>query len=184
MIRDSHDAKYFISKDHPEHDAWVRQQGGNSARGGDDRSNVEGSRQDRQAGANGRAQDMNSAVGANIDDQPAWGPTGYDRAEYYYIPDINSYYSVSEHQYIFWGGTDWKHAASLPASYGNYDPYRSYKVVINENTPFENNNSHRAKYSSFKGSKVQPMIRDSHDAKYFASKDHPEHQNWVREHQR
>ena len=59
---------------------------------------------------------MDGSVGVNIGDQPGWGPTGYDRAEYYYIPDVDSYYSVSEHQYIYRDGSNWKHGASLPAS--------------------------------------------------------------------
>jgi len=126
---------------------------------------------------------MNGSVGVNIGDQPIWGPTGYDRADYYYIPDIDSYYSVSEHQYIYRDGSDWKHGASLPSSYGSYDPYHSYKVVVNEDKPYQNNDSHRAKYSTFKGVKDQPVIRDSHDPKYFVNKDHPEHDNWVKQQQ-
>ena len=33
-------------------------------------------------------------ININIDMQPAWGPSGYDYAEYYYIPEINIYYDV------------------------------------------------------------------------------------------
>ena len=116
----------------------------------------------------------------NIADQPVWGPTGYDRADFYYIPDIDCYYSVSEHEYIYRDGSDWKHGASLPASYGNYDPYHSYKAVVNEDKPYQNNASHQAKYSSFKGVKTQPVIRDSNDPKYFVNKDHPQHDAWVK----
>jgi len=124
---------------------------------------------------------MNGSVGVNIGDQPIWGPTGYDRADYYYIPDIDCYYSVSEHQYIYRDGANWTHAASLPSSYSSYDPYHSYKVVVNEDKPYQNNDRHRTKYSAFKGTKDQPVIRDSHDPKYFVNKDHPEHDRWVNE---
>jgi hypothetical protein len=124
---------------------------------------------------------LNGSVGINISDQPVWGPTGYDRADYYYIPDIDSYYSVSEHQYIYRDGSGWKHGASLPSNYSGYDPYHSYKVVVNEDKPYQNNESHQAKYGTFKGVKNQPVIRDSHDPKYFVNKDHPEHDKWVKE---
>jgi len=117
----------------------------------------------------------------NISDQPVWGPTGYDRADYYYIPDINSYYSVSEHQYIYKDGSNWKHAASLPSSYKNYDPYHSYKVVVSGDKPYQNNAHHKAQYSKYKGVKNQQMIRDSKDPKYFVNKDHPQHDNSVKE---
>jgi hypothetical protein len=124
---------------------------------------------------------MYGSVGMNIGDQPIWGPTGYDRADYYYIPDIDCYYSVSEHQYIYRDGSNWTHGASLPSRYSSYDPYHSYKVVINEDKPYQNNDSHQVKYKTFKGTKDQPVIRDSHDPKYFVNKDHPEHDNWVKQ---
>ena len=109
-----------------------------------------------------------------------FGTDGYDRADFYYIPDIDCYYSVSEHQYIYRDGENWRHAASLPASYGNYDPYHSYKVVVNEDKPYQNNVNHQTKYSSYKGVKTQPVIRDSKDPKYFVNKDHPQHDAWVK----
>ena len=101
----------------------------------------------------------------NIRDQPDWGPTGYDQASYYYIPDIDAYYSVSDHQYIYRDGSDWKHAASLPSTYSGYDPYHSYKVVVNHDKPYQDNDSHRSQYGKFKGVKDQPVIRDSHEQK-------------------
>jgi hypothetical protein len=121
---------------------------------------------------------MSGSIGVNINDQPVWGPEGYDHAEYYYIPEIDSYYSVSEHQYIYRDGPAWRHGATLPSTYSGYDPYYSYKVVINENNPYQNHESHRAKYGMFKGKKDQPVIRDSRDPKYFENKDHPQHDKW------
>jgi hypothetical protein len=126
---------------------------------------------------------MDGSVGVNITDQPVWGPTGYDHADYYYIPDIDSYYSVSDHQYIYKDGSTWKHAAALPASYGSFDPYTSYKVVINKDKPYQNNDTHKTQYSNFKGVKDQPTIRDSKDPKYFVNKDHPQHDTWAKQQQ-
>jgi hypothetical protein len=123
---------------------------------------------------------MYGSFGVNISDQPVWGPTGYDHAEFYYIPDIDSYYSVSERNYIYRDGTNWVHGASLPSSYRDHDPYHSYKVVVNEDKPYQNNATHQAKYREFKGRRDQPVIRDSRDSRYFVNKDHPEHENWVR----
>jgi hypothetical protein len=117
---------------------------------------------------------------ANISDQPIWGPAGYDRADFYFIPDIDCYYSVSEHEYIYKEGSGWSHGATLPSRYGSYDPYNSYKVVVNEKTPYQNHDVHQAKYAAYKSVKNQPVIRDSKDPKYFVIKDHPEHDNWVK----
>jgi len=124
---------------------------------------------------------MSGSTSVNISDQPVWGPEGYDHAEYYYIPDIDSYYSVSEHQYIFRDGSRWIHGATLPSTYNGYDPYHSYKVVINEKEPYQNHDSHQAKYVTFKGKKDQPVIRESNNPKYFVNKDHPQHDNWVKQ---
>ena len=99
----------------------------------------------------------------------------------YDIPDIDVYYSVADRQYIYNDGTTWIHVASLPVRYSSYDPYTSYKVVINESTPYQNNGKHSSQYGHFKGSRDQEVIRNSHDAKYFVIKDHPDHDKWVKE---
>ena len=124
---------------------------------------------------------MYGSVGVNIGDQPIWGPEGYDHADFYYIPDIDCYYSVSERQYIYRNGAAWEHGYSLPPRYNGYDPYHSYKVVVNEDKPYQNHDSHQAKYGAFKGVKNQPVIRDSKDPKYYINKDHPQHDTWVKQ---
>jgi hypothetical protein len=121
---------------------------------------------------------MNGRLTLNVSDQPTWGPTGYDRVEYYYFPDIDAYYYVQNHQYVYLDAGTWRYSNSLPPSYGTFDVYHSYKVVINEEKPYARNEEHRSKYRSYKGVKDQPVIRDSHDKKYFVNKDHPEHDKW------
>jgi hypothetical protein len=32
------------------------------------------------------------SLNVNIGSQPVWGPVGYDRVDYYYVPDIDAYY--------------------------------------------------------------------------------------------
>jgi hypothetical protein len=72
----------------------------------------------------------------------------------------------------------------LPSTYSGYDPYHSYKVVINnEDKPYQNHDTHQAKYAPLKGKKDQPVIRDSQNPKYFVNKDHPQHDNWVKQQQ-
>jgi hypothetical protein len=105
-------------------------------------------------------------VGINIGSQPEWGPVGYDRADYYYMPDIDAYYDVNAHQYVYSSNNVWIHSASLPPRYRNYDVYRGYKVVVNERTPWVHNDVYRTKYSPYRGQHNQSVIRDSHDEKY------------------
>jgi hypothetical protein len=105
------------------------------------------------------------SLGFNIGSQPDWGPTGYDHVSYYYMPDIDAYYDVPNHQYVYLENNSWIHGPALPARY-HFDPYNSYKVVVNDRNPWERATTYRTKYRSFRGRRGQTVIRDSHDTKY------------------
>lgn len=114
------------------------------------------------------------SLNINIGSQPVWGPTGYDHVDYYYFPDIDAYYYVPSGQYIYSNGGRWVWTNSLPVQYGNFDLYRAYKVVINEPRPYLRNNVYVTRYSKYKNyNGRQTVIRDSHDAKYYVVKGHP-----------
>lgn len=102
----------------------------------------------------------------NIGSQPEWGPTGYDHAEYYYFPDIDAYYYVPGHQYVYYQNNNWVRTTALPSRYRNFNVYNSYKVVINQPEPWRNAAAVRAKYGSYKGRRNQVIIRDSRDKRY------------------
>ncbi len=120
-------------------------------------------------------------ISINLNTQPAWGPTGYDYVENYYLPDIDVYYNVPQHRYYYYNRGRWISSSYLPSRYRSFDIYNSYKVVVNERNPWRNNETYREKYSSFKGRRDQQPIRDSRDSKYYANKYHPEHNNWVKQ---
>ncbi len=120
----------------------------------------------------------------NIGTQPVWGPTGYDHVEYYYLPDIDAYYYVPQHQFIYQERGQWRREANLPSRYGNYDLFNAHKIVVNERTPYRHAQVYRDKYASFKGRHDQQPIRDSRDAKYFVNPSHPEHAKWVEQNRR
>ncbi|MBC6110385.1 hypothetical protein ACFOG5_05580 [Pedobacter fastidiosus] len=114
------------------------------------------------------------SLNINIGSQPVWGPTGYDHVDYYYFPDIDAYYYVPSGQYIISNGGRWVWVNSLPAQYGNFDLYRSYKVVINKPRPYLQNNYYVTNYSRYKNyGGRQTVIRDSRDTKYYVVKGHP-----------
>jgi hypothetical protein len=104
-------------------------------------------------------------VNINIGSQPEWGPVGYDYAGYYYMPDIDAYYSVGDHQYIYYEHNNWVRATYLPARF-HYDVYHGYKVVVNDRDPWLRDDVYRARYARYKGRHDQPIIRDSRDEKY------------------
>jgi hypothetical protein len=103
------------------------------------------------------------SVNINIGNQPAWGPSGYNHADFYYIPSINVYYDVMRNQYVYMNGNRWIYGAQLPPSYRNFDLYRSYKVVVNRPNPFMQNRNDIAMYRRYRNNYSQPMNRDWND---------------------
>lgn len=120
-------------------------------------------------------------VNVNIGVQPMWGPVGYDYAEYYYMPDIDTYYYVPGRKYVYLENGRWLSSASVPSRYRGYDFYNGYKVVINEPTPYRNAVMYRTKYASYKGRHSQGNIRNSNDSRYFENRNHPQHSKWKKE---
>ena len=89
-------------------------------------------------------------VSINVDIQPAWGPSGYNYAEFYYIPEINVYYDVVNHRYHYLNGRRWVSGAYLPMAYSYYDFYSLYKIVINGvRSPWRHNKNHVKLYSGY-----------------------------------
>ncbi|KAA2244799.1 hypothetical protein F0L74_02145 [Chitinophaga agrisoli] len=117
-------------------------------------------------------------VNVNIGSQPAWGPTGYDYAENYYLPDIDAYYNIPSKQFIYLDGPRWVRTATLPARYRGFDLYHSYKVVINEPRPYLHHDVYRTRYAGYRGRYDQVVIRDSHSNRAFADRDHHDHNTW------
>ena len=122
------------------------------------------------------------SVNINIGSQPAWGPTGYDHADFYYLPEANCYYDIGRRQFVYQSGNNWIYGATLPGRYGNLNLFNTYKVVVNRPTPYRNNMADMRAYGRYKGMHNQAIIRDSRDSKYFESYQHPQHQQWQRNH--
>ncbi len=94
---------------------------------------------------------VNIGVNINIGSQPDWGPRGYDYVEYYYLPDIESYYYVPRGQFVYLSGGNWVFSAHLPPAHRHYDLYRGYKVVVNEPRAYRYYGRHKIKYAKYKG---------------------------------
>lgn len=98
------------------------------------------------------------SVNVNLGLQPSWGPVGYSSVDYYYIPDVQSYYDVRATQFIYLNNGAWIRSSRLPNQYRSYDLNRGYKVVLNDyhgSRPYDNYKSHKVKY--YKGYKGKPQ---------------------------
>jgi len=109
------------------------------------------------------------SVSINIGQQPVWGPVGYNYVNYYYLPDLGVYYDVPRGLFVYFDFGRWNYGPALPASYGRYDLYHCYKVVINDRDPWMRDDYYRYHYASYRG-RYQPIIRDSHDDRYFEAR--------------
>lgn len=89
-------------------------------------------------------------VSINIGSQPQWGPSGYNHVDYYYMPEIESYYYVPTKKFIYYSGNSWVHTRTLPTRYRNYDLYSGPKYVINSPRPYMQHNVYKVKYSKHK----------------------------------
>ena len=66
---------------------------------------------------------------------PFWAPA-YDNVEqvqYYYLPDIEAYYDVYNHEFIYLDDGNWVFAPQLPPSYSWFDFNTAYVVVLDAN---------------------------------------------------
>lgn len=98
------------------------------------------------------------SVNVNIGSQPSWGPAGYESVDYYYLPDIQTYYDIRATQFIFLSKGHWVRSRYLPTQYRNYDLNHGYKVVLNDyhgTRPYSNYKYHKVKY--YKGYKGTPQ---------------------------
>lgn len=114
-------------------------------------------------------------VSINIGSQPLWGPVGYDYVDYYYLPEIESYYYVPSRQFIYLSNGSWVFSLNLPPRYRGYDLYTGYKVVMNQPRPYMYFNNHKVKYAKYKSNHSQGVIARSNNPKYYVVKGHPKY---------
>lgn len=112
-------------------------------------------------------------VDLNIGSQPLWGPTGYNHVDYYYLPDIESYYNVPNKQFMYFDNGRWNTSTRLPARYSTYNLYNGYKVVVNSKDAYKNFDNDKVRYAKYKKVKGQKIIRYSDDPRYYVIKGHP-----------
>lgn len=66
---------------------------------------------------------------------PSWAPyyANVNSVPYYYLPDIECYYDVSSHNFIYMENGNWLFASQLPSSYSWYDFNNTFIVILDSN---------------------------------------------------
>jgi hypothetical protein len=101
----------------------------------------------------------------NADSQPKWGLSGQSNVEYYYLPDIATYYYVPRKQFIYQTDGHWTFSSSLPAAKKKYNLFSANKVVINEPGAYRYYDQHKVKYGSSQAqvSITKPVEKNSNN---------------------
>jgi hypothetical protein len=81
--------------------------------------------------------------------RPSWGLQGNHSGNYYYLPEIDSYYDIPRHQFIYFDGRNWVYNQELPYQYRDYDLFGGYKVIVNEPRPYLRADVYRRKYNKY-----------------------------------
>ncbi|HEY4789137.1 MAG TPA: hypothetical protein VIH57_23975 [Bacteroidales bacterium] len=63
---------------------------------------------------------------------PPWAPQYDDVSEvrYYYLPDVEMYYDVWNHEYVYLNNGNWVFTATFPSYYSSYDINSAFVVVL------------------------------------------------------
>ncbi len=64
---------------------------------------------------------------------PPWAPPYYSGVRYYYLPDIEAYYDLSNRDFAYMDNGQWMFSPMLPSIYSGYDLYNGYVVALNFN---------------------------------------------------
>ena len=122
------------------------------------------------------------AVNVDLKTPPRWAPVAGPEVDYYYLPDVESYYDVRQGQFIYFGNGRWNHSKNLPVAYRSYDLFSGHKVVLNDYhgaTPYVYFKKDKVKYYKFKGNKyksqkVEYREKDNNDDDHENLKDKKE----------
>lgn len=75
-------------------------------------------------------------------------PADYQGDEdYYYLPDIDAYYSISQQCYYYMDGSDWISAAYLPGSFHDFDWRYARHYEVRAPRPFLHNDYYRSRFN-------------------------------------
>jgi hypothetical protein len=69
-----------------------------------------------------------------------------DSDDYYYLPEVEAYYSVPRHCYYYQDGGRWISAAYLPGAYRSYDWRTARRFEIRGRRPYMHHDEYRSKW--------------------------------------
>lgn len=104
----------------------------------------------------------------------------YADDDYYYLPDVQAYYSVNSRMYYYNDGYNWVSAAYLPGAYRDYDWTHARRFEVRGDRPYLHDDVYRARYGAaehFDWNRREGYDRD----RAYAAQPRNDHQDYNRE---
>lgn len=83
--------------------------------------------------------------------RPAWVPQNHVNVDFYYIPEIQSYYDVSAGLYVYLDNGNWCRTRYVPVRYRNYNLNHARRIELrgyHGSRPYTYYNCHNERYSN------------------------------------
>lgn len=61
---------------------------------------------------------------------PSWAPPYYEGVRYYYLPDIEVYYDLSQEEFVYLDNGQWFFSPVLPTFYADYDLFTGFVIIL------------------------------------------------------
>jgi len=71
--------------------------------------------------------------------------------DYYYLPEVEAYYSVPRHCYYYNDGNAWITAAYLPGAYRNYNWRTAVRYEVRASRPYLHHDIYRSRWGGYAG---------------------------------
>ena len=89
------------------------------------------------------------SVNVNLGTPPVWAPAEKVETQYYYLPEIDSYYDVPAKRFLYVKNGGWVRAEKLPTKYSNYNLRKGKVIFLTDyrgNAPYVYHKKHKVKY--------------------------------------
>jgi hypothetical protein len=73
--------------------------------------------------------------------------------DYYYLPEVEAYYSVPNHCYYYNNGSAWISAAFLPGAYRNYNWRTAVRYEVRSPRPYLHHDIYRSRWGGYAGNR-------------------------------
>lgn len=93
-------------------------------------------------------------VNVNPGTPPVWAPADRVATQYYYLPEIDTYYDVPSERFIYANNGTWIRSKNLPARHRGYALRGSRIVYLTDykgKTPYKYHKAHKVKYKGNNG---------------------------------